>query len=515
MAESINLGEALGLQTNLQPDKRQPFTNATIRAENLSLKAAAQAAKQAADDDKLRQQIAKSVTLDPGKYGAFYSEQAKKIADDGVYEMMKAAKNKDQLGVQYHKEQTMQKLGVLADQNTRLNNFHESERTQGTIIPDEIKAATSLPYSQGHPRLQQLLKDHPEYGSIVNYDVNGNYSFNYVKNLDLSAAEDKFIKDNEHLMTNITSRKKVDANTDQLLLGMSKEQLRSGAVGIAGDRVVQANVELKHKADYDKAYATAKENAPMATPDAWKHAAVTSVIENHLTPKNVREHWESRPLPQNNGLSNLGLTSLNNDDNQNNSIVITRPTTYQGKVYNREFAVTTGKPHNFKPIEIQTIRGDGMIDLNGNKPLNGQTINQVKTGNTIMMPVANRNLVSLKTGDKVKRGEIIDDKRLKTALDQGAVTYVPMLSLSATIKRKNERGKMEDVTISAVAPLDQYGNAVLLSQSKDDVPGTQQQLQASIDEANQKNAEIKNKHNNVVGTGSEPKKKSHASNYKL
>lgn len=196
---------------------------------------------------------------------------------------------------------------------------------------------------------------------------------------------------------------------------------------------------------------------------------------------------ELRNIPQSpQGAGSLNLATLN-QNNGGSAIVMKRPITVNGKAQQKEFNVPVGTTYSYKPVDIQALRGDDLINLDGNIPLKGQSIQEVKTGNAVVVPIATKRLVDKNTGDVINVGEVVDEKRLKTAIDNGGVEYQPMLSVSGKVK--NRFGKTSDV--SALAPVSKHGNAVMLSQSKDDVPGTQQQLQSSIDEANKKNSELK------------------------
>lgn len=169
-----------------------------------------------------------------------------------------------------------------------------------------------------------------------------------------------------------------------------------------------------------------------------------------------------------------------------NATSIKRPLTLDGQTKLVDVPVVTGNTYGFKPVTVLSLKSDGFINANGNEKITGQTLQETKTGSALPVPVATKRFKNSKTGDIIEVGEIVDETQLESMTNQGAVQWRAMFPVNAV--GKNRSG--EEITISAFVPVENIAQQVIVSQSKDDAPVTQQSIQNAINESSERNKKL-------------------------
>lgn len=287
----IGVGEAIALGNVAQVDRSKPFTNAVLNKQKFDL---AKEEKKAKERDRVAQEqktLAGMLNFGQKGFSPFYAEEGSKIIAEGTQKQLDAHRSNDYIGLLQAKDNMLQQLDSLKMQDDELKNF-KGLKKQGFIIPPELENAISQPRSVGHPQLQKLLAEKPEYNSIVNYDKEtGNYSFNPVKDINLGNSYDNIINKNADQMTETKFIRKLVDGSSLYEMSLSPLQLTHIASAMATDPDILSNAKFKHPAEFKKYYQEAKEELPELPENQLEATAGAKLFKQELNTRNRKPHF--------------------------------------------------------------------------------------------------------------------------------------------------------------------------------------------------------------------------------
>jgi len=497
MAEPI-LGQALALQSEFRPDTTQVLTKAVDKIGNVTLKKQLAAQKAAEARAKREQEILSAVKLDGAKVNRHFLPEAQKKYAQGIAQMQEYAMKGDILGVNNLKGQLEMEFDNLAKQSDAVDKFIDSEK-QGFIVPQELKVAFSMPKAQGQAYLQELFKQKPELRGIVDVNEYGDYAFNTIKNIDPEKEFTSILDMNENLYSP-TGTKVIDEKTkDQLeVYKISDDNIRKFAQIKAQDPEFRANIFLKNKKDLEPIAAQLQATNKNLTPQEATEMAVEGYIYKQLSDRNKKTIKSN--IPQGKGGFNLnigggGELSFDMDGNPTNGVIPIQveasTTTPSGRKVSKTFdrGVPTGNNLSFNTVEVLNTRGENVVDMETNMPLEAKMLQSTKVGDVVAVPIATKDFVGA-NGVNYKKGQMVDGKVLKTAMERGLASYQPMVKGIASYMGKLS-GKDQMVQKSVLIPAGVVRTGVISSQSGKNQEFINSLFDKAIQEANELNAKAR------------------------
>ena len=159
MAYENSIGQGLALGTLAHPDNSHPFTNAVIHNQKLDLMEASRKAKEDAAAKKLSQEMGSKIKLDTDAVLPIFQPLYTNTVAEGLSGMRSSTNDAD---ISTHRILTQQKLEVIkAQHDAAMRVINDKDAN----IPQDLKEAFFSP--NGTEKIQQLLKEKPQYGYIV------------------------------------------------------------------------------------------------------------------------------------------------------------------------------------------------------------------------------------------------------------------------------------------------------------------------------------------------------------
>jgi hypothetical protein len=495
MAEPI-LGQALALQSEFRPDTTQVLTRAVDKIGNVTLKKQLAEAKAEEAKAKRLQEIMGAVKLDGAKVNRHFLPEASKKYAEGIASMQESAMKGDVMGVNAKKGQLEMEFNNIAKQSDAMDNFL-SLKKQGFYIAPEIETAFSMPKEQGQAYLKKVYELKPELRGIVDVNQYGDYVFNPIKDLDLQADFRDVVTKNE-LLFKPTGQKATNTETkDQLeLYKIPKANIQEFALLKSQDPEIKANIILKDKAGFATYVNQVKTANPNATPEQIENTALVSYIGDKL--EKINEKTVKSNIPQKGGGIGFnfggggGELKLDIDGNPTNGVIPIQveasTTTSGGRKVTKAFdrGVPTGNNYSFNTVEVLNTRGENVIDMETNMPLESKMLQSTKVGDVVAVPIATKDFVGA-NGVNYKKGQMVDGKVLKTALEKGLASYEPRVKGIASYTGK-VNGEDRVVQKSVLIPAGAVRTGVISSQSGKNQEFINSLFDRAIKEANELNA---------------------------
>jgi len=494
MAEPI-LGQALALQSEFRPDTTQVLTKAVDKLGNITLKKQIAEQKAAEAKAKRLQEIMGAVKLEGAKVNRHFLPEASKKYAEGIASMQESAMKGDLMGVNAKKGQLEMEFNNLSEQSKALDNF-TSLKKQGFYIAPEIEAAFAMPKAEGQAYLKKVYEQKPELKGLVDINEYGDYVFNPIKDLDLQADFRDVVTKNE-LLFKPTGQKVVDETAkDQLeLYKIPKENIQEFALLKSQDPEIKANIILKDKAGFAAYVDKVKTANPTANPEQLESAALVSYIGDKL--EKINEKTVKSNIPQRGGGFELSLGAgggelkLDIDGNPTNGVIPIQveasTTTPGGRKVTKAFdrGVPTGNNYSFNTVEVLNTRGENVIDMETNMPLESKMLQSTKVGDVVAVPIATKDFVGA-NGVNYKKGQMVDGKVLKTAMEKGLASYEPRVKGIASYTGKVD-GQDRVVQKSVLIPAGVVRTGVISSQSGKNQEFINSLFDKAIQEANELN----------------------------
>jgi hypothetical protein len=495
MAEPI-LGQALALQSEFRPDTSQVLTRAVDKIGNATLKKQIAEQKAAEAKAKRLQEIMGAVKLEGAKVNRHFLPEAQRRYAEGIAQMQESALKGDLMGVTAKRGQLEMEFANMAKQSDALDNFL-SLKKQGFYIAPEIEAAFAMPKAEGQAYLQEVYKQKPELKGIVDVNQYGDYVFNPIKDLDLQADFRDVVTKNE-LLFKPTGQKVVDQTTkDQLeVYKIPKANIQEFALLKSQDPEIKANIILKDKAGFATYVNQVKAANPNATPEQIENTALVSYIGDKL--EKINEKTVKSNIPQKGGGLGFnfggggGELKLDIDGNPTNGVIPIQveasTTTPGGRKVTKAFdrGVPTGNNYSFNTVEVLNTRGENVIDMETNMPLESKMLQSTKVGDVVAVPIATKDFVGA-NGVNYKKGQMVDGKVLKTAMEKGLASYEPRVKGIASYTGK-VNGEDRVVQKSVLIPAGVVRTGVVSSQSGKNQEFINSLFDKAIKEADELNA---------------------------
>ena len=495
MAEPI-LGQALALQSEFRPDTTQVLTKAVSKIGDVTLKKQLAEAKAAETKAKRQQEIMGAVKLDGAKVNRHFLPEAQRRYAEGIAQMQESAMKGDIMGVNNLKGQLEMEFNNLSEQSKALDNFL-SLKKQGFYIAPEIEAAFAMPKAEGQAYLKKVYEQKPELKGLVDVNEYGDYVFNPIKDLDLQADFRDVVTKNE-LLFKPTGQKVVDETAkDQLeLYKIPQENIQEFALLKSQDPEIKANIILKDKAGFATYVNQVKAANPNATPEQIENTALVSYIGDKL--EKINEKTVKSNIPQKGGGLDFnfggggGALSFDIDGNPTNGVIPIQveasTTTPSGRKVTKAFdrGVPTGNNYSFNTVEVLNTRGENVIDMETNMPLESKMLQSTKVGDVVAVPIATKDFVGA-NGVNYKKGQMVDGKVLKTAMEKGLASYEPRVKGIASYTGK-VNGEDRVVQKSVLIPAGVVRTGVVSSQSGKNQEFINSLFDRAIKEANELNA---------------------------
>ena len=495
MAEPI-LGQALALQSEFRPDTTQVLTKAVSKIGDVTLKKQLAEAKAAETKAKRQQEIMGAVKLDGAKVNRHFLPEAQRRYAEGIAQMQESAMKGDIMGVNNLKGQLEMEFNNLSEQSKALDNFL-SLKKQGFYIAPEIETAFSMPKEQGQAYLKKVYELKPELKGIVDVNEYGDYVFNPIKDLDLQADFRDVVTKNELLFKPTGQRATNTETKDQLeLYKIPKENIQEFALLKSQDPEIKANIILKDKAGLSVFVNQIKAANPKATPEQIENTALVAYIGDKL--EKINEKTVKSNIPQKgSGLGfnfggGGGALSFDIDGNPTNGVIPIQveasTTTSGGRKVSKTFdrGVPTGNNYSFNTVEVLNTRGENVIDMETNMPLESKMLQSTKVGDVVAVPIASKDFVG-SNGVNYKKGQMVDGKVLKTAIEKGLASYEPRVKGIASYTGV-VNGNQAVVQKSVLIPAGAVRTGVVSSQSGKNQEAINNFFDKAIQEANELNA---------------------------
>jgi hypothetical protein len=495
MAEPI-LGEGLALQSNWQPDTSKVITAGTGKLLDMDLKK--QIAKQKAEEEKTKrlQQIASSIKVDVPKVNTHFLPEAQKLYTNAAAEILNASMSGDIAKKTEAEGRYKMLFNNLAIQSEAADNFLNAEKS-GFIVPQEIKVAFSMPKEQGQAYLKEAISKKPELANLVNINEYGDYAFNTVKNLNLPKdlqsqinAMDNLFEATNQKRTNMTTR------DEERLYKIPTATLRQEAKLISQDPEVVQNIMLKDRAALDANIKAFKAKNPLIAEDEALALATEKYVFDNLEARNNKYVQSNIPQEKGGGLAfnfgNGGALAFDMDGNPTNGVIPIQveasTTTSGGRKVSKTFdrGVPTGNNYSFNTVEVLNTRGDGVLDMETNMPLEAKMLQSTKVGDVVAVPIATRDFVG-SNGVNYKKGQMVDGKVLKTAMGKGLASYEPRVKGIAEYSGVDDFDKPVKIQKSVLIPAGLVRTGVISSQSGKNQEFINTLFDKAIQEANELN----------------------------
>jgi hypothetical protein len=495
MAEPI-LGQALALQSEFRPDTTQVLTRAVDKIGNVTLKKQLAEAKAQEAQAKRLQEIMGAVKLDGAKVNRHFLPEATKKYAEGIASLQESALKGDIMGVNAKKGQLEMEFDNIAKQSDAMDNFL-SLKKQGFYIAPEIETAFSMPKAEGQAYLKKVYELKPELKGIVDVNEYGDYVFNPIKDLDLQADFRDVVTKNELLFKPTGQRATNTETKDQLeLYKIPKTNIQEFALLKSQDPEIKANIILKDKAGFSAYVNQVKTANPNATPEQVENTALSAYIYDKL--EKINEKTVKSNIPQKgSGLDfnfggGGGALSFDMDGNPTNGVIPIQveasTTTPGGRKVTKAFdrGVPTGNNFSFNTVEVLNTRGENVIDMETNMPLEAKMLQSTKVGDVVAVPIASKDFVG-SNGVNYKKGQMVDGKVLKTAIEKGLASYEPRVKGIASYTGKLN-GEDRVVQKSVLIPAGSVRTGVISSQSGKNQEFINSLFDKAIKEADELNA---------------------------
>jgi hypothetical protein len=495
MAEPI-LGQALALQSEFRPDTTQVLTKAVDKLGNVTLKKQLAEAKAEEAKAKRLQEIMGAVKLDGAKVNRHFLPEASKKYAEGIASLQESALKGDIMGVNAKKGQLEMEFDNIAKQSDAMDNFL-SLKKQGFYIAPEIETAFSMPKAEGQAYLKKVYEEKPELKGLVDVNEYGDYVFNPIKDLDLQGDFRELLTKNKALLAPTGVKTKNTGTMDESeVYKIPEDKIQQFAVFKAQDPEIKANIILKQKADFAPFVEAAKAANPTATPEQIENTALVSFINKKLQDQNS-EIVKSNIPQKGSGLDfnfggGGGALSFDMDGNPTNGVIPIQveasTTTAAGRKVSKTFdrGVPTGNNFSFNTVEVLNTRGENVIDMETNMPLEAKMLQSTKVGDVVAVPIASKDFVG-SNGVNYKKGQMVDGKVLKTAIEKGLASYEPRVKGIASYTGKLN-GEDRVVQKSVLIPAGSVRTGVISSQSGKNQEFINSLFDRAIKEANELNA---------------------------
>jgi hypothetical protein len=387
----------------------------------------------------------------------------------------------------------------LAIQSEAADNFLNAEKS-GFIVPQQIKVAFSMPKEQGQAYLREEIKKNPELANLVNINEYGDYAFNTVKNLNLPKDFQSQINAMDNLFE-ATNQKRINTTTrdEERLYKIPAATLRQEAKLISQDPEVVQNIMLKDRAALDANIKAFKAKNPLIAEDEALALATEKYVFDNLEARNNKYITSNIPQERSGGLDfnfgSGGELAFDTDGNPTNSVIPIKTTistkTSDGRKVSRTFdrKVPTGNNYSFNTVEVLNTRGEGVIDMDKNEPLEAKMLQSTKVGDVVAVPIATRDFTSA-DGTKYIKGQMVYGNVINDAIRKGYASYEARVKGIATY---TDTVRRDQVTIqkSVLIPAGLVRTGVISSQSKTNQEFIDKLFNRAIQEANNLNAKAR------------------------
>ena len=186
-----------------------------------------------------------------------------------------------------------------------------------------------------------------------------------------------------------------------------------------------------------------------------------------------------------------GALSFDIDGNPTNGVIPIQveasTTTSGGRKVTKAFdrGVPTGNNYSFNTVEVLNTRGENVIDMETNMPLESKMLQSTKVGDVVAVPIATKDFVGA-NGVNYKKGQMVDGKVLKTAMEKGLASYEPRVKGIASYTGK-VNGEDRVVQKSVLIPAGVVRTGVVSSQSGKNQEFINSLFDKAIQEANELN----------------------------
>jgi hypothetical protein len=387
----------------------------------------------------------------------------------------------------------------LAIQSEAADNFLNAEKS-GFIVPQEIKVAFSMPKEQGQAYLKQAIKQKPELANLVNINEYGDYAFNTVKNIDLARDLQMNIGRMENLYAPTGKKvRNMVTRDEEEVYKIPAAKLREEAMFISQNPEVLQNIILKDRVGIEKYTKDVMAKNPAITePEAMQLAAQNYVFDKL---ENLNEKRVKSNIPQERGggldfnFGGVGELAFDMDGNPTNGVIPIQveasTTTSGGRKVSKTFdrGVPTGNNYSFNTVEVLNTRGEGVLDMETNMPLEAKMLQSTKVGDVVAVPIATRDFVG-SNGVNYKKGQMVDGKVLKTAMEKGLASYEPRVKGIASYAGVVNRNPAT-IQKSVLIPAGLVRTGVISSQSGKNQEFINSLFDKAIQEANELNAKAR------------------------
>jgi hypothetical protein len=492
MAEPI-LGQALALQSEFRPDTTQVLTKAVSKIGDVTLKKQIAEAKAAETKAKREQDIMAAIKLKSGKLGVHYVGDAQKLLTQGISEITEATQKGDLAKKVLLEGQYQTALDNLVKENETLDNFKKTKQ-QGGLIPAPVELGLDMPREQANEYFKKLLVENPEYRLIFDQTPEGYYTFNPIKKIDEASEYGKLINANarEFAVENV---ERINGK-DVVSYKISDSRINDLATLLASDDTYRANALINNKQAVNNEIQSALKANPALTQEEAQEIGIKSYFVKNLQSANQDFSVSNTPKPKS-GLSfnfggGGGALSFDIDGNPTNGVIPIQvdasTTTSGGRKVTKTFdrGVPTGNNYSFNTVEVLNTRGENVIDMETNMPLESKMLQSTKVGDVVAVPIATKDFVGA-NGVNYKKGQMVDGKVLKTAMEKGLASYEPRVKGIASYTGK-VNGEDRVVQKSVLIPAGVVRTGVVSSQSGKNQEFINSLFDKAIKEADELNA---------------------------
>lgn len=309
MADSVILGEALGLQTNLKLDNDKPFTKAIARGQELSFRQAQLDAKKAEHEARKREMLERAWKIPQPKVGKRFVDYSLKKNKEATYDLFNSENNYDaQLKMQdiIAHNQALQKI---SDDDERI----KSAAVSGKLIRKDVADAV---FKQSNEDLKKIDTSLEDYLTINTDDPEAPPSISYVgmDKIDIP----KHVEDNiQHQLigSKLTPTGYIEPKTNRVELSQSldEKELVKLAADDAKDVIVRNNIITQNN---EKAYQMKKEilaKNPNADMQTVKESIATALLFDKYKDK-YHEKYTTHGVSSNQNGANASNSNIFNFD---------------------------------------------------------------------------------------------------------------------------------------------------------------------------------------------------------
>jgi len=492
MAEPI-LGQALALQSEFRPDTTQVLTKAVSKIGDVTLKKQLAEAKAAETKAKREQDIMAAIKLKSGKLGVHYVGDAQKLLTQGISEITEATQKGDLAKKVLLEGQYQTALDNLVKENETLDNFKKTKQ-QGGLIPAPVELGLDMPRAQANEYFKKLLVENPEYRLIFDQTPEGYYTFNPIKKIDEASEYGKLINANarEFAVENV---EKINGK-DIVSYKIADSRINDLANLLASDDTYRANALINNKQAVNNEIQSALKANPALTQEEAQEIGLKSYFVKNLQSANQDFSVSNTPKEKDGLNFNFGggggALSFDMDGNPTNGVIPIQveasTTTPGGRKVTKAFdrGVPTGNNYAFNTVEVLNTIGENVIDMDTNEPLEAKMLQSTKVGDVVAVPIATKDFVGA-NGVNYKKGQMVDSKVLKTAMQRGLASYEPRVKGIASYTGK-VNGEDRVVQKSVLIPAGSVRTGVISSQSGKNQEFIDSLFDRAIKEANDLNA---------------------------